>query len=80
MKCFSDYVGYATLIVNVYMYYYNLNPKFVQKKEVNTLLDDIIKHLTPDRAFESHYSDLMSVISRIVTHMTDYNHVFSMVS
>ena len=47
---------------------------------MNTLLDDVIKHMTPDRAFESHYSDLVAMISRIITHMTDYNILFSMVN
>ena len=51
-----------------------------QKREVNTLLDDVIKHMAPDRAFESHYSDLVSIVNRIVAHMTDYSQVFSMVS
>ncbi len=36
--------------------------------------------MTPDRAFESHYSDLVSVINRIMAHMTDFYQVFSMVS
>ena len=27
----------------------------IQKREVNTVLADIIKHLTPDRAFEDAY-------------------------
>ena len=36
--------------------------------------------MTPDRAFESHYSDLVSIINRIVAHMTDFSQVFSMVS
>ena len=26
-----------------------------QKKEVNTILGDVIKHMTPDRAFEDYY-------------------------
>ena len=47
---------------------------------MNTLLDDVIKHMAPDRAFESHYSDLVSIINRIMAHMTDFYQVFSMVS
>jgi len=46
---------------------------------VNTLLEDVIKHMLPDRAFEQHYSNLVSIISRIVSHMTDYAILFSMV-
>lgn len=52
----------------------------MQKREVNTLLDDIIKHMTPDRAFENHYPELMSIINRILTHMTDFPTLFSMVT
>ena len=46
---------------------------------MNTLLDDVIKHMTPERAFECHYPELVSVISRIVTHMKDFPVLFSMV-
>lgn len=51
-----------------------------QKREVNTLLDDVIKHMTPDRAFESHYPELVSIVNRILAHMTDFHILFSMVS
>ena len=60
--------------------YFNNFFCLIQKREVNTLLDDVIKHMSPDRAFESHYSDLVSIINRITAHMTDFYQVFSMVS
>jgi len=47
---------------------------------VNTLLDDVIKHMIPDRAFESHYPDLVSIVNKVITHMTDFATLFSMVS
>ena len=47
---------------------------------MNTLVDDIIKHMTPDRAFESHYPKLVSVVNKIIAHMTDFSALFSMVS
>ena len=31
---------------------------FSQKREVNTLVGDVIKHMTPDRAFEQHYLEV----------------------
>ena len=34
---------------------------FSQKREVNSLLGDVIKHMTPDRAFEQHYPQVSSV-------------------
>lgn len=51
----------------------------VQRKEVNTLLDDIIKHITPDRAFEGHYAELISVVHKILPHFSDYATLFAMV-
>ena len=51
----------------------------VQKKEVNTLLDDIIKHITPDRAFEAHYAELIAVVHKILPYFSDYSMLFAMV-
>ncbi len=50
----------------------------LQKKEVNTLLGDIIKHLQPDRAFENFYSQLQSIVSKILANITDFSVLFSM--
>ncbi|PIK41137.1 putative UPF0505 protein C16orf62 [Apostichopus japonicus] len=52
--------------------------KHFSKKEVNTILNDIIKHMTPDRAFESHYLELQSVVSKILSQMHDFSILFSM--
>ena len=46
---------------------------------MNKILADIIKHMTPDRAFEDHYSRLQSVVSKILTHMKDFSQVFALV-
>ncbi|XP_016889498.1 VPS35 endosomal protein-sorting factor-like [Cynoglossus semilaevis] len=48
------------------------------KREVNTVLADIIKHMTPDRAFEDAYSQLQSVIRKILTYFHDFSILFSM--
>ncbi|AWP17343.1 putative UPF0505 protein C16orf62 -like isoform 2 [Scophthalmus maximus] len=48
------------------------------KREVNTILADIIKHMTPDRAFEDAYSQLQSVIRKILTYFHDFSVLFSM--
>uniref|UniRef100_A0A1A7WFA7 VPS35 endosomal protein-sorting factor-like n=1 Tax=Iconisemion striatum TaxID=60296 RepID=A0A1A7WFA7_9TELE len=48
------------------------------KREVNTVLADIIKHMTPDRAFEDAYPQLLSVIRKILTHFHDFSLLFSM--
>ncbi|KAM6951274.1 VPS35 endosomal protein-sorting factor-like [Aplochiton taeniatus] len=48
------------------------------KREVNTVLSDIIKHMTPDRAFEDAYPQLQSVIRKILTYFHDFSILFSM--
>ncbi|XP_042253368.1 VPS35 endosomal protein-sorting factor-like isoform X1 [Thunnus albacares] len=48
------------------------------KREVNTVLADIIKHMTPDRAFEDAYPQLQSVIRKILTYFHDFSILFSM--
>ena len=52
----------------------------LQKKEINKILADIIKHMTPDRAFEEFYSQLQSVVSKILAHLHDFSMLFSIVS
>uniref|UniRef100_A0A7N6AUV4 VPS35 endosomal protein-sorting factor-like n=1 Tax=Anabas testudineus TaxID=64144 RepID=A0A7N6AUV4_ANATE len=48
------------------------------KREINTVLADIIKHMTPDRAFEDAYPQLQSVIRKILTYVHDFSVLFSM--
>ncbi|XP_013882960.1 VPS35 endosomal protein-sorting factor-like isoform X2 [Austrofundulus limnaeus] len=48
------------------------------KREVNTVLADIIKHMTPDRAFEDAYPQLQSVMGKILTYSHDFSVLFSM--
>ncbi|KAM6898761.1 VPS35 endosomal protein-sorting factor-like [Lycodopsis pacificus] len=48
------------------------------KREVNTVLADVIKHMTPDRAFEDAYPQLQSVIRKILTYFYDFSVLFSM--
>ncbi|XP_064405950.1 VPS35 endosomal protein-sorting factor-like [Halichondria panicea] len=52
--------------------------KTFTKREVNFLLDDVIKHMTPERAFERHYPELVSVVNRVVGHMKDFAVLFAM--
>ena len=49
------------------------------KKEINTLLGDIIRHVQPDRIFERFYPQLQSIVSKILVYMTDFSILFSMV-
>uniref|UniRef100_A0A8C8RNE9 VPS35 endosomal protein-sorting factor-like n=1 Tax=Pelusios castaneus TaxID=367368 RepID=A0A8C8RNE9_9SAUR len=47
------------------------------KREVNTVLADVIKHMTPDRAFEDAYPQLQSIIQKVITHFHDFSVLFS---
>ncbi|OCT61509.1 VPS35 endosomal protein-sorting factor-like [Xenopus laevis] len=51
--------------------------KHFTKREVNTILADIIKHMTPDRAYEDAYQQLQSVITKVITHFQDFSVLFS---
>eukprot|EP00794_Sanderia_malayensis_P009294 gene9294-10275_t len=52
--------------------------KHFTAREVNTLVSNIIKHMTPDRAFEDSYPLLLAILSKIVSHLQDLNALFSM--
>nr|CAD7442238.1 unnamed protein product [Timema bartmani] len=47
-------------------------------REVNTFLGDIIRHMTPDRAYENHYPQLHAVIDKVLTHSKDFESLFTM--
>ncbi|XP_054246916.1 VPS35 endosomal protein-sorting factor-like isoform X4 [Indicator indicator] len=47
------------------------------KREVNTVLADVIKHMTPDRAFEEAYPQLQSIIQKVITYINDFSLLFS---
>ncbi|KYO30591.1 VPS35 endosomal protein-sorting factor-like [Alligator mississippiensis] len=47
------------------------------KREVNTVLADVIKHMTPDRAFEEAYPQLQSIIQKVITYFHDFSILFS---
>lgn len=48
------------------------------KKEMNTLLGDIIRHIQPDRIFENFYPQLQSIVSKILVYIKDFSALFSM--
>ncbi|XP_021570159.1 UPF0505 protein C16orf62 homolog isoform X3 [Carlito syrichta] len=47
------------------------------KREVNTVLADVIKHMTPDRAFEDSYPQLQLIIKKVIAHFHDFSVLFS---
>ncbi|UYV82102.1 C16orf62 [Cordylochernes scorpioides] len=46
--------------------------------EVNTFLDDIIRHLTPDRAFEHHYPELVRILEQMLSHSRNLSALLTM--
>ncbi|UJR27431.1 hypothetical protein I4U23_008720 [Adineta vaga] len=46
-------------------------------RELNTMLGDIIKHLTPDRAFEEYYGKLHAIVVKILANVEDFAALFS---
>ncbi|XP_037610295.1 VPS35 endosomal protein sorting factor-like isoform X1 [Sebastes umbrosus] len=67
----QDYVNCAEIWVE-------FTCRHFTKREVNTVLADVIKHMTPDRAFEDAYPQLQSVIRKILTYFNDFSVLFSM--
>lgn len=47
-------------------------------REVNTFLGDIIRHMTPERAYEHHYPQLQAVVNKVLTHTRDFESLFTM--
>ncbi|CAH1102339.1 unnamed protein product [Psylliodes chrysocephalus] len=41
-------------------------------RELNTVLGDIIEHMSPNRSFEKHYSVLKLIISKVVSQFQDF--------
>ena len=52
----------------------------LQSREVNTFLGDIIRHMTPDRAYENYYPQLQAIVDKVLTHTRDFESLFTMVS
>ncbi|KAJ8318573.1 hypothetical protein KUTeg_003664 [Tegillarca granosa] len=66
-----DYIGCAEVWIEYVVMHFG-------KREVNTILADIIKHMTPDRAFEDFYPQLQSVVIKILSHIHDFSVLFAL--
>ena len=51
----------------------------IQKREVNTVLGEVIKHVTPDRSFERLYSELVVALEKVLAHIQSVPQVLYMV-
>lgn len=51
-----------------------------QVMEVNLFLGEIISHLTPNRAFEQHYSQMQTIVEKIVANTQDFDSLLTMVN
>lgn len=54
--------------------------KHFKLKQINFILNDILSHMTPGRAFENHYPELLSVIDQIVSNVNDFEGLLTMVT
>ena len=52
--------------------------KYFGRREINTLLGDIIKHMMPDRAYEDHYPQLQTVVAKILERQKDFAELFAL--
>ncbi|XP_022913780.2 VPS35 endosomal protein-sorting factor-like [Onthophagus taurus] len=52
--------------------------RYCTNKEVNQILEDVINHIYPNRAYEHLYSQLKQIIEKIVSHMQDFETLLSM--
>merc|ERR1739838_36794 len=64
MSCASVWVEYAA--------------KYFTKREVNTVMNEVIKHMTPDRSFERLYPELLTTMSKVLDRMESPNSIFYM--
>ncbi|XP_072337992.1 LOW QUALITY PROTEIN: VPS35 endosomal protein-sorting factor-like [Scyliorhinus torazame] len=71
LKISQDYVNCAEVWIEYTCRHFS-------KREVNTVLSDIIKHLTPDRAFEDAYPQLQSIVTKVLEQFHDFAILFSM--
>ncbi|XP_029646027.1 VPS35 endosomal protein sorting factor-like [Octopus sinensis] len=52
--------------------------KHFGKREINTVLSDISKHMSPDRAYEDYYPQLQSVVSKVLIHFHNFSVLFGL--
>ncbi|KAK2169423.1 hypothetical protein LSH36_10g11082 [Paralvinella palmiformis] len=71
LKNTSDYISCAEVWIEYVV-------KNFSKRELNTILNDIIKHMTPDRAYEDHYPQLEAIVEKIVSYMHDFSQLFAL--
>uniref|UniRef100_A0A2K6MUF0 VPS35 endosomal protein-sorting factor-like n=1 Tax=Rhinopithecus bieti TaxID=61621 RepID=A0A2K6MUF0_RHIBE len=70
LKNSQDYINCAEVWVEY-------TCKHFTKREVNTVLADVIKHMTPDRAFEDSYPQLQLIIKKVIAYFHDFSVLFS---
>jgi len=52
--------------------------KYFSKREVNTVLGEVIKHVTPDRSFERLYGELVVALEKVLAHVQSVPQVLYM--
>lgn len=74
LSLIQDVVDYMSCVVPWSEY----ASKNCKKRDVNAILGDILRHLTPDRAFQKFYPELLNILKGILSNVTDFIEIFSM--
>jgi hypothetical protein len=53
---------------------------FYQKKEINTFLGDIVKHVGSEKDRTAVYPSLLSIVDKVLLYITDFAVLFGLVS
>ncbi|XP_072391687.1 VPS35 endosomal protein-sorting factor-like [Diabrotica undecimpunctata] len=61
----DEYIACAEIWIQFVVEYFT-------SRELNSVLGDLIEHMTPNRSFENHYNELKIVISKIVAQFQDF--------
>ena len=71
----EDAKEYVT-VADVYIEY---PLKYATAKETNILLGDILRHVKEGLAYEKLQGQLQSIVTKVVSHYSDFNAIFGMV-
>uniref|UniRef100_A0A914W6I6 Uncharacterized protein n=1 Tax=Plectus sambesii TaxID=2011161 RepID=A0A914W6I6_9BILA len=70
-KKLDDYIACAAVWIEYACRYFGT-------KEINTLIDDIIRHVLPDKAYEDYYNQLLAMLEKIVNNQPNLKEVLEM--
>mmetsp|Transcript_12765 Transcript_12765/g.19318 ORF Transcript_12765/g.19318 Transcript_12765/m.19318 type:complete len:1005 (+) Transcript_12765:49-3063(+) len=71
MESVGDYMRVAEVFIEFTAQHFN-------RAEVNTMLGDIVKHVSVSRAFEKHQAELQSTVEKVLAHVESSTALFAM--